>query len=217
MERHDPRRELADAARATNRALRITAVDDATLGRATALLREATALLDATVHEGPHCQVGFELNPPFADGLVPHEIFPFSPVVGPLNTIAPPIRLEVRPDKSVRGTMTLDEQYCGPPWNTTHGGVIALVFDELLGVAGIVGAGGGFTGRLIVHYRKPTPILEPIELRAWIERIEGRKLIVHGEMRHRDEVTAEAEGLFVQVVGPLLDHENAPSPVTESA
>lgn len=205
------RSDLAEAARSATRAVRVTAADDATLARATALLQQATDLLGSAVHEGPHCQVGFDLEQGFDGALEPHQFFPYSPVIGPLNPVSPPVHLEIRPDKSVRGTMTLGEQYCGPPWNTAHGGVIALVFDELLGVAGIAGAGGGFTGRLIVHYRKPTPVLEPVELRAWIERIEGRKLIVHGEMRHDDVVTAEAEGLFVQVGGALRDQAGAPT------
>jgi acyl-coenzyme A thioesterase PaaI-like protein len=204
------RADLADAARAVNQAVRVTAVDDAAQARATALLREAHELLATSVHDGPHCQVGFDLDRPF-DAAAPHQFFPYSPVIGPLNPVAPPVRLEIRPDKSVRGTMVLGEQYCGPPWNITHGGVVALVFDELLGVAGIAGAGGGFTGRLIVHYRKPTPVLEPVELHAWIERIEGRKLIVHGEMRHDDQITAEAEGLFIQVGGPLREDVRAPA------
>lgn len=200
-----PLLDLADAARACNRAVRVTAADDAQTRKATALLREALALLEADVHPGPHCQVGFVLESPFDKGLDPEQFFPYSPVIGRLSPIAPDVRFDVQPDKTVTGTMVLTEPYCGPPWDTTHGGVVALVFDELLGVAGIVGAGGGFTGRLTIHYRKPTPILQAVELRAWVERVEGRKLIVHGEMRHAGNVTAEAEGLFIKVEGPLRD------------
>ncbi|MGZ9130267.1 MAG: PaaI family thioesterase, partial [Candidatus Binatia bacterium] len=34
---------------------------------------------------------------------------------------------------------------------------------------------GYVTANLNVSYRKPTPLQEPIELRAWIRRLEGRK------------------------------------------
>ena len=77
---------------------------------------------------------------------------------------APPCTFEVLPDRTLRGEVTLHEGYNGPPWNLAHGGVIAAIFDELLGVGSIAAAGGGFTGRLTVNYRKPTPILVPIEL-----------------------------------------------------
>lgn len=209
---------LADAVRAVIRTTRTTQVGGAERDRAIALLAEAQRILEADVYPGPHCQVGwapeaatngdtagalshFEANP------LPHQFFPYSPVVGPKNPIAPPLQMTIDDDRTVRATLTLDEQYNGPPWNIVHGGVIALLFDELLGVATIVKGVAGFTGRLTVHYRKPTPILEPIELRAWVESVSGRKVIAKGEIRvvASGEVSAEADGLFIQTAGPIRE------------
>ena len=198
------------AARRVNRALRVSAVDDDARARAAALLDEAAALLEADVHPGPHCQVGFE-QPSFLEGPGIVEYFPYSPVMGPLNPISPPCTFEVLPDRTLRGEVTLHEGYNGPPWNLAHGGVIAAIFDELLGVGSIAAAGGGFTGRLTVNYRKPTPILVPIALTAWLDHQEGRKLFMRGEMRHEGEVTAEADGLFILTAGPLRDEAGAPT------
>jgi acyl-coenzyme A thioesterase PaaI-like protein len=206
---------VADAARRVNRAVRVTAADADTLGRAAESLVEAARLLEADQHPGPHCQVGHDTDGPPAADLEPPDFFPYSPIVGPLNPISPPVSLSVGDDKVVRGTVTLSESYNGPPWNLAHGGVIAAIFDELLGIATIVGAGGGFTGRLTVHYRKPTPILEELELIGWLEHASGRKLVARGEIRHRGEVTAEADGLFIQIPGVLQDHDGVPATVSE--
>ena len=197
------------AARRVNRALRVSATDGAVRARVAALLDEAAELLEADEHPGPHCQVGFS-PPDFGEGSSPAQYFPLSPIVGPLNPLSPPVDFQVQPDRTVRGSVTLHEGYNGPPWNLAHGGVIAAIFDELLGVGSIAAAGGGFTGQLTVNYRKPTPILQPIELHAWLDRQEGRKLHMRGEMRHDGVVTADAEGIFILTAGPLRDEEGAP-------
>lgn len=197
-------RGLAAAAREINRLVRTTTAPPELLAEAAATLRRAAALLEDHVHEGPHWQLGLGRSRlrPFTD---PGDFFPYSPVVGPLNPIAPPIEVQVDDEGVVHGWMTLTEPYNGPPWDLTHGGVIAQIFDELLGLATIAGGGGGYTGRLTVRFRKPTPILREVEVRAWLESSSGRKLVARGEMRHEGAVTAEAEGLFVRAGRTLAD------------
>ena len=56
-------------------------------------------------------------------------------------------------------------QYEGPP-GCVHGGVIALVFDELLGAANIAAGSPGMTGTLTIRYREPTPIRTEIRLES---------------------------------------------------
>jgi hypothetical protein len=43
-----------------------------------------------------------------------------------------------------------------------------------------------------------------LRLLAWIEKIEGRKTLVHGEMYAGDTLTASCEGTFVQPRGGML-------------
>jgi acyl-coenzyme A thioesterase PaaI-like protein len=207
----NPLTDVAAAARRVNEAVRTTAADDETLARAQAKLAEAADLLERAVHQGPHCQAGHERALGLDTWATPDRFFPYSPIVGPLNPISPPVELTVDDDLVVHGRVTLGACYNGPPWNLAHGGVIAAIFDELLGVATIVKAGGGFTGRLTIHYRKPTPVLEELELRASLDEVHGRKLIARGEIRAGGVLTADAEGLFVKVGGPLLDHDDAPA------
>jgi acyl-coenzyme A thioesterase PaaI-like protein len=129
------------------------------------------------------------------------EFFPYSPLVGPRNPLAPPIEFSVRGDR-LHGRVVFGAAYCGPP-ASVHGGVIAAAFDELLGSANLVRDAGGMTGTLTVRYRVPTPVDRPIDLEAWVDRIEGRKVFTHGEMRHEGTLTAEAFGA-ARARGPRL-------------
>jgi acyl-coenzyme A thioesterase PaaI-like protein len=131
--------------------------------------------------------VGFDYEGPFD----------LSPLMGRANPLAPPLRLEVRGDH-VEGTVTFDRGYEGPP-GCVHGGMVAAAFDELLGLVQMMGGNPGMTGRLVVHYRSPTPLETELTLRGRIDRTEGRKTTCTGQIYDGDRLCAEAEGLFVAV------------------
>jgi len=132
--------------------------------------------------------------------LDPNEFFPYSPVVGALNPIAPPVRMwraDGDAGQEVHGEATLGAAYNGPP-DCVHGGVIAEVFDELLGCVCVTNGIGGFTGTLTVVYRSTTPLSQPLTLRGWHDRSEGRKVFAKGTLHHGDTLCAEAEGIFIR-------------------
>jgi hypothetical protein len=163
--------------------------------------REAAALADRLAehdHPGPYAQASLEVSASPLERKTedPAEFFPYSPVVGPLNPVAPPVVFRLEGDE-IRAEHVFDAPYNGPP-TAVHGGVIALVFDELLGTLGAMRDVGGFTGTLSVRYRALTPIGAPIRMRAWLERTEGRKTFISGTMHHGGTLCAEAEGIFVR-------------------
>ena len=80
-------------------------------------------------------------------------------------------------------------------------GLAMPLYDDIVGLAAAVGAGGGMTARLTINYRKPTPLFEPITFRAWLEEFEDRKFLARGEMHHGDVLVSEAEGLFIRPKG----------------
>jgi acyl-coenzyme A thioesterase PaaI-like protein len=90
----------------------------------------------------------------------------------------------------------------GPPGHV-HGGWIALAFDELLGMVTHAAGTPGMTGRLTVRYRRPTPLHTDVVLDGWCERVEGRRCSAAGTLSVGDDVTAEADGLFVQPIDRL--------------
>ena len=122
----------------------------------------------------------------------PQEFFPTSPVIGFANPVAPPVVVEAV-DGELRGTAFFDYQYEGPP-TCVHGGVIAMVFDEMLGAANIMAGRPAMTGTLTIRYRKPTPLRTPLRLEAAFLGRDGRKVRTYGAMYHDDVLTAEAEG-----------------------
>src|SRR5699024_3505542 len=80
----------------------------------------------------------------------------FSPAIGPANPIAPDMVVTVDDDDHIHATVTLNESYNGPPFDHAHGGIIALIYDDLVGMAAMLGAGGGMTANLSIDYRRPT-------------------------------------------------------------
>jgi acyl-coenzyme A thioesterase PaaI-like protein len=197
--------DLSAATRELVRLVRTTTVGGDAMAHARALVEEAAGLLATATYDGPHAQTGHgEMD--IEAYLRPAEFFPYSPVVGLLNPISPPVELVIGDDQVVRGTVTLTEPFNGPPWDYTHGGVVALLFDELLGISTMAGAGGGFTKSLTVRYHLPTPIGVPLRLEGRVTDVDGRKIVSKGTIHAGEDLTAEAEGLFISVGGTLGDH-----------
>jgi uncharacterized protein (TIGR00369 family) len=117
-------------------------------------------------------------------------------VVGLRNPVAPPLRIERTEDGRAWATFTVGAQYEGPP-GLVHGGVSALLLDQLCGEAASAGGAPGMTARLTLNYRRPTP-LGDLSAEAWIDRVEGYKTTVRGRLKDADgNPTVEAEGLFI--------------------
>ena len=123
--------------------------------------------------------------------------FDNSPVMGLANPLAPPLVLELRDDEAV-GTATLGSAYEGPPGHV-HGGFVAAMFDELLGLTQSLTGKPGMTGRLTVHYRAPTPLHTALTLVGRVTSVSGNKILCHGEMHNGETLCAEAEGLFIHI------------------
>lgn len=127
----------------------------------------------------------------------PHDFFPFSPMIGLYSPLAPPMECTIR-DGRVYGTAHVTAAYEGPP-GCVHGGVIAGLFDELLGVANIASGQGAMTGTLTIVYRSPTPLYTDLTLEGHTTGTEGRKVFASGTISAGDRLCAEANGIFIGV------------------
>ena len=132
-----------------------------------------------------------------ANAGAPDAMFDNSPLIGLSNPLAPPMDISIVGDEVV-GTVTCGSAYEGPPGHV-HGGFIAALFDDLLGLAQGLSGHHGMTGRLTIHYRSPTPLHTKLSVRGWLERADGRKIVCKGTMHDGDTLCAEAEGLFITV------------------
>jgi len=94
--------------------------------------------------------------------------------------------------------VTLGSALVGAP-DRAHGGIVAALFDEIMGMVPPMHGHLAFTGWLRVDYVQPCPIGIPLEFRAWHDSTDGRKISVLGEARRGDDdaVFATSSGLFI--------------------
>ncbi|GAB06003.1 acyl-coenzyme A thioesterase PaaI-like protein [Gordonia amarae] len=84
--------------------------------------------------------------------------------------------------------------------NAAHGGQVAVAFDDIGGYASAVATNGICrTGYLKVDYRSVTPLNTPLKVRAWADRVDGRKAFIKGTMHDGDRLCAELDGLFIRL------------------
>jgi acyl-coenzyme A thioesterase PaaI-like protein len=181
--------ELAAATRELADAQLRTQVD---LDEARAVTAEVRALTERLLVEAREGALGTEIGP---GRQVRNHGNAVTGLRNPFASTSMPVR-EVDEDRHVHRSFDLGALYEGPP-GLVHGGVSALVLDQLLGESAAVGGGPGMTARLTVHYRRPTP-LGTVEAEGWVERVDGRKTTARGVLRDPEgNTTVEAEGLFV--------------------
>lgn len=157
----------------------------AALDKGTATLKQSPRYhgIRDIVTQGSHGNVG-EIN---------HEV---NAVGGWSNPLSPGLHMWIDGDKAY-GEVTFGWAYEGPP-ACVHGGFIAAVLDQFLGMAHMAMGQPGVTGKLDIHYHRPTPLNKKIVLSADISPADGRKTRVKGEMRVDDQLTASGEGLFIR-------------------
>lgn len=112
--------------------------------------------------------------------------------------------LQVRRDgDEVVAEHVFEPRHGGAP-GIAHGGAVATVVDDVLGFLLYVALAPAVTRRLEVDYLKPVLLGTRYQVRARVDRREGRKLFVSCEATDPDGVVAfRGTGLFV-VVG--LEH-----------
>ena len=130
-------------------------------------------------------------------------ICPAPPSSANASPLSPRLEWEFA-DGRVEGRGRFGAPYEGPP-GFVHGGWIACAFDEMLGIVNVASGHPGMTGRLTVHYRSPTKLFCDLRFVSWVERTEGRRIVSRAELWDGETLTAEAEGVFVQLRPELAE------------
>lgn len=179
---------LAASARRLADAVIRTRVDPA---RADEVAADLDALADRLLVDAVPGPLGPQLC---SDGILRDHA---NPAVGLRNPLAPPLVVEKDRDAATARTdVVLGAAYEGPP-GLVHGGIIALVLDQVLGTVPALAGLPGMTASLALTYRRPTP-LGRIGAHAWIAERDGWKVTVRGVLTDAGgATTVEAEGLFV--------------------
>ncbi|MGY6501056.1 MAG: PaaI family thioesterase, partial [Acidimicrobiales bacterium] len=136
-------------------------------------------------------------DPP-TDGA-PLSHFPDCVVSGAANPMGIAIGVRCEAGEAV-AEVTLGAAFEGAP-GRAHGGVVAAIFDDVMGYVLSIHKVPAFTGRLTVTYRAPTPVGEPLTFRARLDRHEDRKLHISATAHTRDgdELLAEASATFIVI------------------
>jgi acyl-coenzyme A thioesterase PaaI-like protein len=115
---------------------------------------------------------------------------------GRAQALSPALHIEKVASEEVHCTVTFGRFHAGR--GAVHGGVLPLVFDEVMARLGNShGRPRGRTAYLKTEYRAIVPLEEPLDVRAWLESEEGRKRYLRAELTRDGQVLAEAEGLWV--------------------
>jgi acyl-CoA thioesterase FadM len=166
-----------------------TTVDPAEIRAATELVRDATGRL--AVSRRHKSQL-----PALDDVTTGRRVF--NPVTGSGSALAPPLRVR-RDGDGVVGEAVLGVAYEGPP-SFVHGGMSALLMDQLLGSAAAAAGLWGMTAHLELDYRGPLPLETKLVLRARVAENSGRKSVITGTIALADDpdrILVEARGVFV--------------------
>ena len=194
----DARHQLAAAMRSVIEELATSSATDEAFEQARDLVQQAAALLVGREHGRGYTGAEASLAEQQSSG----SFLDFSPFIGRLNPLAPPIVMTrgdgVGVDTVVTGTVTYGSAYEGPP-GCVHGGFIAAGFDEVLGFTQSMSGQPGMTARLQVQYRSPTPLRRPLRYEGRIDHVDGRKIHTRATLHHGDTLCAEAEALFVSM------------------
>jgi acyl-coenzyme A thioesterase PaaI-like protein len=116
------------------------------------------------------------------------------------NILQVPAALEKTADGHVQGIVHFRRFHLGRN-GAVHGGAIAMLFDSLLGftAAKLTRSPYQRTAFLHINYRQIVPIEKDLQVDAGIERIDGRKIFVHGRLTDGGVVLADGEALFVRL------------------
>lgn len=122
--------------------------------------------------------------------------YPDRPYSGESSPLGLDLRV-VRDGDEVVAHFTLRAAHEGAP-TRSHGGIVSAVIDDVFGFVLQLNRLMGFTGELTVRYEAGTPIGRPLQLRARMERKEGRKIFMTGEILDGETRTASARAIFIE-------------------
>jgi acyl-coenzyme A thioesterase PaaI-like protein len=128
----------------------------------------------------------------------PIGTFPDCVVSGEANPMGLDVQFFRQGDEAV-SRVVLGPAFEGAP-NRAHGGVVAAVFDDLMGFVLTIHEAPAYTAELTVRYRRPTPVGEEIEFRARLVSRKGRRLHIEAQATdHAGTKIAESTGLFITI------------------
>ena len=87
----------------------------------------------------------------------------------------------------------------GPP-GFAHGGSIAAVLDEAMGLAAWISGKTVVSAKLTVDFREMLPLRTIATIEAWVDSIKGRKVITKSKIfDDNGKIFSKSEGLYINI------------------
>jgi len=167
-------------------------------------VEDASAALEASAAAGEQRTLQ-ERQEAFAAQML-HEIedgnefspFAESPYSGELNPVSPMSAIYRREGDTIVGDVVIGPAYTGAP-GRAHGGMVAAVFDDIMGGVQRITSHVGYTRELTVTYRAPFPIDEVVTFVASETSCDDRLFVVEATAIAGNILVAEATATFTRV------------------
>jgi acyl-coenzyme A thioesterase PaaI-like protein len=139
----------------------------------------------------------FTLTIPTFEEIGDGQLFSDSIVAGAANPMGLAAQLWRDGDVACM-QVTLGKAFEGAP-GRAHGGVIAALLDEVMGLMNVIHGAMAYTAQLDITYIAPTPVGEPIVARAWLAEQDNRKQYVEATLHANQQLVARAKALFISI------------------
>ncbi len=200
---------LAEATRRLTDAVVVTASEPAELDAAAQKIREIAEQLAKIQHDGPFSG----LMPRVRDYERPEWSLPLSPICGEASPIRPDLTLRLAGERVV-GRAKLGKKHIGPV-HFAHGGVTAMICDQLVALAARAAKFRALTHTLSVRYLRPTPLYQELELAAWCEPRDSRRAAGFATISAAGELLVSAEAILALAPEWSRSGERKPAPRIE--
>ncbi|WP_303721851.1 PaaI family thioesterase [Malonomonas rubra] len=108
-------------------------------------------------------------------------------------------RYYLKSDRSLVARVWFGPETEGPPGHA-HGGSLAAVLDEVLGLSAWAAGHAIVVANLNVNFRCLLPILQVVQVDTEIVSVDGRKVLVRGKVWDgKEKVYAEADCLCIEI------------------
>jgi uncharacterized protein (TIGR00369 family) len=182
--------ELAAAIRRLGDVAVETAVEPDEIADVAQAIDDLTARLGLRLDTSPYSG----LTGPTTDYSTPNAPMPLNPIIGACSPVRPDVTLAFA-DGEVRGTATFSKRFVGPP-GFAHGGISAMLADQLVSVSSVALGVGCVTKALHVRYRRPLPLGVELTLVGRCTRA-GDAVSATCEVRVGDTVAVEGSAELV--------------------
>lgn len=107
-------------------------------------------------------------------------------------------------EKKLLASVFFNEVTLGPPGHV-HGGVLCFAMDEAMGTTAWAEMYPVVAGQLHLSFLAMVPVGQEYQIVVEIEKVEARRVHLHGQIQREGKVHLDAQGVFVRLLREQVD------------